>query len=232
VVLDGETLQPHGEAFDVPSQCCATAIGNGRSVLVFETSLDGESEQWRIVDSDRGEAIHEGALEDFAWSSASSPGGSVVAVAGVNGEVVTIDVATGDVLRRSLRLGTESLWVRYSDDGELLVTGDTEGGVTLWDAATLERLGTVYPPHRGAPVSDELPSSCNGGGQDTCAGSAAEFIGDSHDVVIASYDGLLYRWDTDVDRALEVACQMAGRDLTDEEWGQFLPKQPYQPVCP
>jgi hypothetical protein len=25
---------------------------------------------------------------------------------------------------------------------------------------------------------------------------------------------------------------MAGRDLTEEEWAEFLPAQPYQSVCP
>ena len=51
-------------------------------------------------------------------------------------------------------------------------------------------------------------------------------------MAIASYDGRVYRWETDVDRALDFACQMAGRDLTEEEWEQFLPAQPYQSVCP
>ena len=42
----------------------------------------------------------------------------------------------------------------------------------------------------------------------------------------------VYRWETDLDRALEFACQMAGRSLTEEEWEEFLPAQPYQAVCP
>ena len=36
----------------------------------------------------------------------------------------------------------------------------------------------------------------------------------------------------DVERALDFACQMAGRTLTEEEWEEFLPAQPYQSVCP
>ena len=28
------------------------------------------------------------------------------------------------------------------------------------------------------------------------------------------------------------ALQMAGRDLTEQEWDQFLPAQPYESVCP
>ena len=48
----------------------------------------------------------------------------------------------------------------------------------------------------------------------------------------ASYDGRVYRWETDLDRALDFACQMAGRNLTEEEWADFLPEQPYREVCP
>ena len=62
--------------------------------------------------------------------------------------------------------------------------------------------------------------------------AGAQFIGDSHDVAIASYDGRVYRWETDLERAIDFACQMAGRNLTEEEWEEFLPAQPYQSVCP
>ena len=107
------------------------------------------------------------------------------------------------------------LWLNYSDDGELLVSGAADGGVSLWDATTLDLLGTVYPPHRGEPVP-----------------AGAQFIGDSHDVAIASYDGRVYTWETDLDRAIDFACQMAGRNLTEDEWAEFLPAQPYLDVCP
>jgi WD40 repeat protein len=138
-------------------------------------------------------------------------------MAGTSGEIVTIDVSTGDERRRSTGLGAgvQVIWLDYSDDGKLLVSGADDGAISLWDAATLELMGTVYPPHEGEPV----PSS-------------AQFIGDSHDVAIASYDGGVYRWETDLDRAIDFACQMAGRDLTEQEWEQFLPEQPYREVCP
>ena len=38
--------------------------------------------------------------------------------------------------------------------------------------------------------------------------------------------------ETDLDRALDFACQMAGRDLTEREWEQLLPAQPYREVWP
>ena len=73
----------------------------------------------------------------------------------------------------------------------------------------------MYPPHDG----DAVPAG-------------AQFIGDTHDVAIASYDGHVYRWETDGERAIDFACQMAGRTLTEEEWEEFLPEQPYRDVCP
>ena len=150
-----------------------------------------------------------------ASTSAASPDGSSFAVAGDTGDIVIIDVSGGDEERRSTSLGAVVRWLDWSDDGELLVSGADDGGVSLRDATTLERLGTVHPPHQGDPVP-----------------AGAQFIGDSHDVAIASYDGAVYRWETDLDRALDFACRMAGRDLTEEEWEEVLPAQPYRSVCP
>ena len=62
-------------------------------------------------------------------------------------------------------------------------------------------------------------------------GVSPVFISDDQ-VMVASYDGRVYRWDTDFDHALEFACQMAGRNLTASEWERALPDLPYEETCP
>ena len=213
-IVDAETLRPHGEPFNIPAYN-AIPIGDGSTAMVFVTSSDGVSEHWRVIDVGTGDVLSEGDVNLRAYAFVASPDGSTVAVAGDTGEIVTIDVSTGDEQRRSASLGAEVRWLNYSDDGELLVSGAADGGVSLWDATTLDLLGTVYPPHQGEAVP-----------------AGAAFIGDSHDVAIASHDGRVYTWETDLDRAIDFACQMAGRNLTEEEWEEFLPEQPYRDVCP
>ncbi len=212
VAVDAETLRAQGASFDIAGHN-VIPIGDRSTAMLQEVSGDQTAVHWRVIDVSTGAVRSEGDVSLFVNAATSSPDGSTVAMAGNTGEIVTVDVATGQE-RRSTPIAPV-YWLNYSDDGELLVSGDEDGGVSLWDAATLDLLGTVSPPHQGHSVP-----------------AGAQFIGDTHDVVIASHDGRVFRWETDADRALAFACQMAGRDLTEEEWEQFLPAQPYQSVCP
>jgi WD40 repeat protein len=166
------------------------------------------------VDLSDGTVRTTGHLGFRVHDSTTSPDGSHVAVTGQSGEVATVDVRSGQQRKGSTALAAEGLSVRYSDDGSRIVTGSGDGAVTLWDGRTLQALGTVYPRQQGDPVS-----------------ARADFGGD-HDVTIASYDGHTFTWDTDDDRAVDYACQMAGRNLTRDEWSEFLPEQPFREVCP
>ena len=83
----------------------------------------------------------------------------------------------------------------------------------LWDAASLRLLSTAAVPGRRD------------------VGVSPTFTG-ARQVTIASYDGNLYQWDTDPDRTVAFACQMAGRNLTPDEWAAALPDRPYEKTCP
>jgi hypothetical protein len=47
-----------------------------------------------------------------------------------------------------------------------------------------------------------------------------------------SLDGTLRRWDMDVDRLMDKAARTAGRNLSDREWQQVMPGQPYRETFP
>ena len=214
-VLDAETLS-QAKQFKVPSDCCATPItAAGETVLLYDDSEDGATERWRLVDVSTGRVLRRGDLGFRVYSSAASPDGTTVAATGQGGEVVAIDLATGRQRKGSTGLGADVRWLRYSADGTRLVTGAADGTVSLWNAETLQLLGTVAPPGD----SQDVPS-------------AADFVGRSNDVTIATYSGQMYRWDTDPERSVDFACAMAGLNLTPAEWAEYLPEQPYQRVCP
>jgi WD40 repeat protein/DNA-binding SARP family transcriptional activator len=213
-VVDIDTGLAQGDVFDYGADNVVPVV-DGSTAMVSERQPGTGAEHWRMIDVSTGTVRSEWDVDVAANALATSPDGSMVAVGGYTGEIITVEAMTGAERRRTTSLGVEVSSVNYSDDGELLVSGTADGSVSLWDADTLDLLGTVHPPHQGEPVA-----------------AGAQFIGDSHDVAIASYDGRVYRWDTDVERALDFACQMAGRDLTVEEWEEFLPAQPYQSVCP
>ncbi|MEV0285420.1 BTAD domain-containing putative transcriptional regulator [Kribbella sp. NPDC050820] len=214
-LLDAETLQVRQTLRTGAADCCTAASADGRTALLLDNAPDAASEQWRVVDTASGEVRSDGVIEFQVYGAAASPAGDRVALTGQSGDVVTIELASGRMQQASTGLGTEVLRVRYSDDGTRLVTGAIDGSVSLWDAATLELLGTARPPQgQGEP----LPAM-------------AEFASGTHTVVIATYNGQIFHWDTSPARALETACQMAGRNLTSQEWSQYLPQQPFQKVC-
>jgi len=45
-------------------------------------------------------------------------------------------------------------------------------------------------------------------------------------------DPAVYVWDPSARNAVEFACGAVGRDLTEAEWAEHFPGQPFRSVCP
>ncbi|USQ77322.1 nSTAND1 domain-containing NTPase [Ornithinimicrobium cryptoxanthini] len=96
---------------------------------------------------------------------------------------------------------------QFTDDGSMMVTSDdATGAVRLWSLPELESFGGPLP------------------------GAYSDIRPDGSLVVIGGAEASSLTLDpTDW---VQAACDTAGRDLTDAEWGQYFGSVPYRPTCP
>ncbi|MGY4771215.1 nSTAND1 domain-containing NTPase [Kribbella sp. CWNU-51] len=213
--FDAETLLPSNT---VPGSASLLAGSpDGQTAVLFDPSPDFANQHWEIIHTGTGEMVSDGDLERLSVNDATySPDGRLIAVIGRSGEVLTIDPQSRQV-RRAPTSGhnDRGLFVRFSPDGSHLVSGAADGTVSLWDAHTLDLLGTIAISTGTEPVA------------------VSPTFAESNDIVtIAAYDGQTYRWDTRLDHAIATACTMAGRNLTRDEWTQAFADRPYEKTCP
>ena len=100
----------------------------------------------------------------------------------------------------------------FSPDGTVLASGDFDGGIRLWD------VGTLRP--RGDSIATESSVS------------ALRFSPDGTTLASGHADGRLRLWDMTPEGWIEQLCAAANRDLTREEWTEFLGDIEYEPTCP
>jgi WD40 repeat protein len=93
----------------------------------------------------------------------------------------------------------------------LFATIDNEGRIALWDSDKLVPLGSLT-------VTD-LP--LNAAAFDTATG----------DLLIADADGIIRALDTGGARWQALACTLANRQLTKQEWKSLMAEQPYEETC-
>ncbi len=126
-----------------------------------------------------------------------------------------LDVETGEWVGPS-RVGHtgEIVTVDYAPDGATFATGADGGAIVFWDADS------------GAPLNRVFP------GRPSDGGMTPTFLPDGHTVLIASFGGAVYTMDTRPEHWIEVACAIAGRNLTEAEWSDAFGDRPYRETCP
>jgi WD40 repeat protein len=139
---------------------------------------------------------------------ATASGNTIVLRSGSTGKPVAKPISLANAYGGALAL---------SADGSTLavIAGD---GVELWDTSTRTEIGAALP---GAPLQNANP-----GGPGNLL-----FTPDGHRVIIVNPDGHATIWNFAPSAWKAKACQIAGRNLTEAEWRQFLPDRTYQPVC-
>ncbi len=200
--------------------------------LVF-LRLTGTTEpnQLLLVDSYGGPTR---TIDTTTWTMASIAGdlhevadavfsanGTLLATANTAGVVSIRDTSTFKV-ERSLSGATATTNIligsglAMTDDSRYLLTA-LDGRARLWNLATGEPIGD--------PIGDPIDLGI--------VPSRPQVLGGRVPLYVAMTDGLLQIWRFDVDHYHEIACQAAGRNMTQQEWVRYGPRnEPYHATCP
>ena len=142
-----------------------------------------------------------------------SPDGRHVTVAGHDGQVAVIDLATGKPVRPAVdAYSGDTFSVRYNAEGTLVTTASTTGQLALLNGKTGQLLATsALPPPGSVSMSNFAPDGS---------------------VLVVTFDGDVFRWDPSAGNALDFACSITGRGLAPNEWADVFPGRPWRQTCP
>jgi DNA-binding SARP family transcriptional activator len=164
-----------------------------------------------------------GRLRDARRPSSISPDGRTLLT--TSGEVIEVWGIGSRERRGEARHHTgDVVATAWSPDGSVFASAGADGLVVVWDVADPRpRAKHVFTGHAGPARS-------------------VAFAADGRSVVSVGRDGAALLWDLSGTRGLgpraeagdrrALACAMAGRDMTPDEWRRVLPDRPYQHVCP
>jgi WD40 repeat protein len=170
---------------------------------------------WEASTGDHVREFTTHGASPIGFIATSSDGGRIAATH-ADQQVTVWDLATGDQVGRPLRGHTSQIWwAAFDADGGRLATAASspDGSVRLWDVATGEP--------QGSPLWGHLSGA-----------RMAFFTPDETELVTVGVDDTILLWDLSPDRWVERACELAGRNLTPEEWSRYVGAGAPRPSCP
>jgi WD40 repeat protein/DNA-binding SARP family transcriptional activator len=179
--------------------------------LLASGTLAGDTDLWNVATRKFLARLSNGTngqAYDFAVSF--SPDGRLLAVGDSSGNVVIWDVAKRRPVGRPLAGQSSVDAVDFDPTGRTLVTMSDDGNLRLWDVATHKLIGAPIPVSTG--------------------GGTAEFFPDGTHV-LGDFGTRGMIWNVDPAAWEALACRVAHRELTHQEWSNFLGQRTYSPVC-
>jgi WD40 repeat protein len=102
--------------------------------------------------------------------------------------------------------------VAFSPDGRMLASGSDDDTVILWDLQSRQQIGEPLRGHDDGVLN-------------------VAFSPNGRMLASRGYDGTVMLWDVDIESWKERACRAAKRNLTQEEWKQYIGPEPYHKTC-
>jgi WD40 repeat protein len=109
----------------------------------------------------------------------------------------------------------------FSDDGDILVSIGLDGQIIFWNV-------DANSPNFGQPIASPIA----GPKLTMSVLPNISFSLDGRKLAVLKPDGSILLWDIDIDSWQSLACQRAGRNLTQGEWRRFFGDEPYHVTCP
>lgn len=204
------------------------AVGSGRQTAIesdfpptqLEFSPDGRllaaagrERGVEVRDVASGRLVGKPPLDEMARSVAFSPNGKLLFVGQVNGTGTFFSTEDWKPAGPGIRgHGQRILNARFTPDGRTLATSSADGTVQLWDVASRQSIGAPLVVQRDVFVAGVMSRD----------GSYLYALPTGTEGMRLALMPRLWR---------DLACQIAGRELTEREWEEVLPERPYRKVC-
>jgi WD40 repeat protein len=183
--------------------CSYATSSTCESGQILLWTLEGKPELSRQIEA------HDRDIYDIEIS----PDGSQFATASTDETVLLWDMQSGDRLGEPIlghEFGVVSL--AYSQDGTMLASGGTDQKIMITDLISRKRIGPLLEGHQG--VVNTLSFSPSG------------------DLLLSgSHDEMVFLWPMETGLWQSLACERAGRNLTQTEWATYLSDLPYLETC-